>query len=454
MKLSFQIAVFICFLASLLSCSLSKQIQQQANNILQQDTVLKTGQYGISIYEPASNSYWYNYNADKYFVPASNTKLFSMYAGMKYLGDSLVAARVEKSSDNNLYILPSGDPTFLHNEFNNQPLVNYLNSLPNNCHVYVANNFWNANALGSGWAWDDYTAPYMAERSMMPLYGNLITFKFIGDTLTSMPYTLMDILISADFTTDEWGKFENRTKKKLPANFTIERLLGTNQYEFKKATEKFEEAELAMKIDDDLIKNLLAAKFSTLNFQTGKILSPINKTHYQQIHSQPTDSLLKPMMHNSDNFFAEQTLLMASNEHLGYMSDEAMIDTLLKSDLKDIPQKPTWVDGSGLSRYNLFTPQAFVYLLNKMKNEFGLERLKNILPTGGIGTLKNYYLSDSAFIYAKTGTLSGTIALSGFLITHKNKLLIFSILTNNFKGRATSVRRAVEKFIQGIRKKY
>jgi D-alanyl-D-alanine carboxypeptidase/D-alanyl-D-alanine-endopeptidase (penicillin-binding protein 4) len=46
------------------------------------------------------------------------------------------------------------------------------------------------------------------------------------------------------------------------------------------------------------------------------------------------------MMHRSDNFFAEQTLLMASNEKLGFMSDRAMIDTLLKTDLKDIPQNP------------------------------------------------------------------------------------------------------------------
>jgi len=57
------------------------------------------------------------------------------------------------------------------------------------------------------------------------------------------------------------------------------------------------------------------------------------------IHSQPSDSLFKPMMHRSDNFFAEQTLLMVSNEHLGYMKDEDIIDTLLSNDLKDIPQK-------------------------------------------------------------------------------------------------------------------
>ena len=68
------------------------------------------------------------------------------------------------------------------------------------------------------------------------------------------------------------------------------------------------------------------------------------------IHSQPSDSVFKPMMHRSDNFFAEQTLIMASNEYLGYMSDERMIDTLLKTDLKDIPQQPAIMGFAGPSR--------------------------------------------------------------------------------------------------------
>jgi serine-type D-Ala-D-Ala carboxypeptidase/endopeptidase (penicillin-binding protein 4) len=89
-----------------------------------------------------------------------------------------------------------------------------------------------------------------------------------------------------------------------------------------------------------------------------------------------------------------------------------------------------------------------------MKNEFGFERVKNILPTGGTGTLKNYYNSDSGFIYAKTGTLSNQVALSGFLITEKKKLLVFSVLVNNHQEAAWRVRRAVEKFLKGIRKKY
>jgi len=74
--------------------------------------------------------------------------------------------------------------------------------------------------------------------------------------------------------------------------------------------------------------------------------------------------------------------------------------------------------------------------------------------TGGTGTISNYYKADSNFIFAKTGTLSGVVAFSGFLYTKKGKLLIFSTLVNNHQASSTAVRRAVEKFIQGIRERY
>jgi D-alanyl-D-alanine carboxypeptidase/D-alanyl-D-alanine-endopeptidase (penicillin-binding protein 4) len=182
--------------------------------------------------------------------------------------------------------------------------------------------------------------------------------------------------------------------------------------------------------------------------------APPKLKDYKIIHSQPTDSVLKLMMHRSDNFFAEQSLLMVSNALLGTMSDRKIIDTLLKTDFKLMPQKPRWVDGSGLSRSDLFSPQDFIFILNKMKDEFGMDRMKNILPTGGTGTISSYYRSDSGYIFVKTGTLNGVVALSGFLYTKKNKLLIFSVLVNNHRSSATSIRKAVEKFIQSIRENY
>jgi len=89
-----------------------------------------------------------------------------------------------------------------------------------------------------------------------------------------------------------------------------------------------------------------------------------------------------------------------------------------------------------------------------MKNDFGLERMKNILPTGGTGTLRSYYIQDSGFIFAKTGSLNNVAAISGFLITKKKRVLIFSLLANNFVATPASVRKCFEKFLTGIRQRY
>ncbi len=126
MKLQHLLFRVPCSLFLFASCSVSKQISKQANTILLNDTAISKGHIGISIYEPATNTYWYNYNATKYFVPASNTKLFTLYAGMKYLGDSLVGLRYINKDFYSIYLLPTGDPTFLNPEFRNQPVFDYF----------------------------------------------------------------------------------------------------------------------------------------------------------------------------------------------------------------------------------------------------------------------------------------------------------------------------------------
>src|SRR5215471_6739995 len=75
------------------SCSIQHQISKSAIQLVLKDSSLTTAHVGISIYEPATNKYWYNHQGDHYFVPASNTKLPTCYAAMKYLKDSLPGAR-------------------------------------------------------------------------------------------------------------------------------------------------------------------------------------------------------------------------------------------------------------------------------------------------------------------------------------------------------------------------
>ena len=431
-------------LTLLASCSIEKQIARSAKTEVLDAKALQTAHVGISIFDPAADKYLYNYQGDKYFVPASNTKIPTCYAAMKYLGDSLVGLRYQLQGDL-ISVQPSGDPTFLHPDFKEQPVYSFLKGQKNNINFF---DIAATTGLGNGWSWNDYDQYYMTERSTMPIYGNLVRFK-TGSAIASNEDSIppFHIEISPGYFKDKTQIGNAGWQKAKGIN--VIRSYGNNTFVIL-SNGSSKNVEMPFTETRTIIYKLLSDTLHTMVLPFG-----MNKKRFPStIHSQPTDSLLKPMMHRSDNFFAEQSLLMVSNERLGIMNDEKIIDTLLKTDFKDLPQKPRWADGSGLSRYNLFTPQDFVSILNKMKNEFGMERIKVILPTGGEGTISSYYKADSGYIYGKTGTLSGVVAFSGYLYTKKGKLLIFSTLVNNHQASATDVRRAVEKFLQGVRNKY
>ena len=412
----------------LASCSVSKQISKSANHLLK-DSSLINAHVGISIFDPSTGKYLYNYQGDKYFVPASNTKLFTLYAGMKYLGDSLVGLKYF-DLDTAILIIPTGDPSFLHSDFKIQPVLNFLKKAKKP--LYISTNGWIENALGYGWAWDDYNGEYMVERNPFPVHGNVVRFN-IPESNVSSTFGIM--AIDWSIVPSLFQKNTERVYSQDPStkSFFLQRKKDENTFQLISSKSKFTKQEIPF-VTDTLNTTLKILWSEDSIFFNKNFNVPTGNFNLKNIHSQPTDSLFKPMMHRSDNFFAEQTLLMVSNEKLGYMNDEAIIDTLLKTDLKDAPQKPKWVDGSGLSRYNLFTPQDFIFILKKMKDEFGLARMKNILATGGTGTISNYYQNlwrETSL--QKPERLVIIAHLSGYLITKKGKLLLFSVLANNYQ---------------------
>ncbi|MDB5196986.1 MAG: hypothetical protein JWP88_1357, partial [Flaviaesturariibacter sp.] len=121
----FKILVALVVLALFANCSPASQLSRSAKEKVLDNAALQTAHVGISIYEPATGKYWYNHQGDKYFVPASNTKIPTCYAAMKYLGDSLVGLKV-REAESRIYIAGTGDPTLLLREFQNQPVCAFL----------------------------------------------------------------------------------------------------------------------------------------------------------------------------------------------------------------------------------------------------------------------------------------------------------------------------------------
>ena len=88
-------------------------------------------------------------------------------------------------------------------------------------------------------------------------------------------------------------------------------------------------------------------------------------------------------------------------------------------------------DGSGLSRRNLTTPRAIVQLLQSVASDQNFR--KSLAVSNVDGTLTNRFKNTSAqgLIQAKTGTLTGEIALSGYANPQNHREVIFSIIINN-----------------------
>lgn len=409
-----------------LSCSAGKRIGKQASATILSDPELASAHIGISVFDPASRRYLFNYQAEKSFVPASNTKIFTCYAAMKNLGDSLTTLRYVDKGNGTVEVEANGDASFLMKDFKDQPAFRFLSQQKK---ILLTDANWKDNALGMGWAWDDYNSDYMAERSVMPIYGNLVHFSSDPGRLTAMP-----------------SYFKVPAAENAGANYTVRRAFGSGEFLLRTANSKFHSADIPFYTSGNtalvsLLKDTLHTQVELVHVKIDRLPDVV------RVQSQPTDSLLRIMMHRSDNFFAEQTLLMISNEKLGVMNDARIIDTLLTTDFSGLPQKAKWVDGSGLSRYNLISPEDFVWVLDKMQTTFGWQRIRTIFSTGGEGTLSGSYKNYSGRIYAKTGTLSNHIALSGFITTRKGRQLIFSVLVNAHQTSAANVRKAVERFL-------
>jgi D-alanyl-D-alanine carboxypeptidase/D-alanyl-D-alanine-endopeptidase (penicillin-binding protein 4) len=417
------------------SCSIQRKFTKVAEKHVLTESALASAHIGISIFDADKQQFIYEHQGNKFFIPASNTKLFTCYAAMKYLGDSLPGIMYADDGQT-IQILASADPTLLHPDFRRQPVIDFIRKQTKLITLVTAQ--WRDKAYGFGWTWDDYQSDYMAERSAMPLYGNVLTVAGRKDSMYVFPNSF-----AVKFNSDS-GYITNISRERNSNLFSID-------------TKGRQRRELAIpfQTSDTLTARLLSeATGKNITVATGSGL--LNKElKLNRIYSQHTDTLLKPMMHRSDNFFAEQSLLMVSGKLFnGTMSAARAVDSVMKANFADLSQKPRWVDGSGLSRYNLFTPQNFVSLLNKMNKEFEWKRIETILPTGGEGTLSSFYKKYTGKIYAKTGTLSNNIALSGYLLTDSGKKLIFSVLVSNHQAPTATIRKGVENMLGWLIENY
>lgn len=123
-------------------------------------------------------------------------------------------------------------------------------------------------------------------------------------------------------------------------------------------------------------------------------------------------------------------------------------DTLLAQ----LPEKPNWVDGSSLSRYNLFTPRDVVWVLERILQRIGLQGVKQLLPDERLlfDSLPCVFEPGVLHLFAKSGTLHNNFNLSGYLIEKSRRILLFSYMNNHFLRSRQAIELEVITFLKQL----
>ncbi|GAA0878309.1 D-alanyl-D-alanine carboxypeptidase/D-alanyl-D-alanine-endopeptidase [Algoriphagus jejuensis] len=432
--------ILFAVLVVLSSCTV-----QKVNKSLTKSDVFAKGHLGFMLLDPEKDKALVEINSDKYFIPASNTKIFTFYTAYSILGDSLVNGLNYLEKGDSLIFWGTGDPSLLHPDLKNDKAIEFLKASDKK--LYLLNNFDQVDAFGPGWSWNWYPYYYAAERSALPVYGDIVRF---GKKKEEADFT-----VYPDRFKSAMEKSEAESARAY--SFTRSHLENRFPYQFKTEAKAEEfESDIPFITSPELTKTMLEEA-------TEKSINLISNPSYfdqepQKLPTAPADSIYSQMMKISDNFLAEQLMFLVSDQLTNKLDIAEAIAYAKENLLSDLPDEPQWVDGSGLSAHNMFTPRSIVALLGKIREEVPLEKIKAYFPAGGeSGTIKAWYKADAgqpAYIYAKTGTLSMANSLSGYLLTKSGKILHFSCMMNNYTIPSSELKTELQKVLYYIHDKY
>lgn len=381
--------------------------------------------HGLVVVDAQSKKTLYNTNGGKYFTPASNTKIVTFYTGVKLLPKRIPTLKYTIANDT-LFIEGTGDPSWLHPHLKDSTAIQWLKN-QGAIALYTKNS--EELRFGPGWAWEDYDTYFSPEKTTIPLYGNVATISHTGN-----------LEVSPSFFLDSTEVRENPFRRDELANYFYIGAMEQDTLEVPFIA--------SYSLTKQLLEQVLQRKITLVDHFPDR--------PKETIYGMETDSIFKQMLFKSDNFLAEQLLMASSSMLSDTLGTQRAITHMLEHDLADLEQQPRWVDGSGLSRYNLFTPRSFVQILQKLYAEVPEERLFGIFPMWGpTGTVEKWEdPGTEPFLFAKSGSFGNNYNLSGYIKTKKGRLLIFSFMNNHFKVPSSEIRKTMYSILKELHLNY
>ena len=375
---------------------------------------LKNSVVSIAIKELNKNKKIRGININTFMTPASNLKILSVL-GSIYAGDTIPVIKYNFSNDT-LRISPTGYPLLSHPKYQNKELEKFVNSFN-----HIEYNLSNTDLIkyGPAWAWDDLSYYFQAERSSMPIFGNVVQIikKENGDLIL----TPNNFKINLDYNQKE--KINRAVDENVfTVNPSLIKLGDTIYHPFISSN----------KVIVDLLRSSLKTSVSLSN----------NKLEdYKVLNSDNVDEIYSIILKKSDNLISESLAANISFRINDTISVNKGLDIIENSFEKSTSNQMELFDGSGLSRYNLITPEALVTSLERIYLSIGLERVKRIFPN-------NFIIEDNEdFVWGKSGTLKNNYNYSGYIITNKGKQYVFSIMINHFTEDLDKIKSAIMDFL-------
>ena len=391
----------------------SKRIARQINKI----PAFQKAHVAISISALGDQKEAASYQGSHYMTPASNMKLLTFLAAKQQF-KKLPAVYYFKENDSLIHFKATGYPLLLHPFYPETTLASFFSQSAS--YIYHPPSI-TPNPLGEGWAWDDYPYYYASERSAFPIYGNALQGTLKDNTLKLTPSFFEQKVVI-----DSLGQ-------------KFKRLQRANQFFYNpRLWQKNDTLTRPFITSDSLFVKLLSR-------HTGSKVLVVDQTHeelpWEKFNANQEGPLYRALLQDSDNGIAEALLLMIGEDIFNEMNSEKVIDSILASWKPWLKDPIQWVDGSGVSRYNMVTPRTIVGVLQKTYETVGWETIQDYFPQGASsGTLKKY---DNAFVFAKTGTLRHNHNLSGYLVHPKGTTYVFSIMVNHHTTLTEEVRSGI-----------
>jgi D-alanyl-D-alanine carboxypeptidase/D-alanyl-D-alanine-endopeptidase (penicillin-binding protein 4) len=424
--------------------------------------------WGILIEPVSSNNPLYSRERSSYFIPASNTKLLTTAAALTKLGpDFRIRTSIYNTSTDSkmasLRVVGRGDPSLTEAQ-----LLDLAQQLKRQGYtqiqqLVVDDGYFQGAVVDPSWEWEDVQFYYGTAVNSLILNQNAVELTLspqaVGSPLKLAwgdPIEAIARQVKNDSISSASGSQRTVEASGVLGKSTLQ---ITGQIPIDGEPESLS---LAVLDPANYFLQHLRLAFSSQQIRVinARIVSTKENKNQQEVaavESPPLSELLQEVNQNSNNLYAEVLLKTigvsdrqtnAANQNTVDLSLANLKQTLTQLGVD--PQSYNLVDGSGLSRHNLISPDALVQTLKSMTRSPHAKVYRESLPVAGIsGSLKRRFVKTSAqdIVRAKTGTMTGVSSLSGYVNPPNYQPLVFSIIVNQSNQPAAISRQAVDEIV-------